>query len=297
MKKIAFVGIGVMGKPMASHLLQAGYDVCVYNRTPAKALELESLGASVCHSPAEVAADADVVFTMLSDEHVVREVMLGENGIATGARPGTLFVNTSTVSPESNIALGEELKALGFRFMDAPVTGSGLQAIAKTIVFIASGNKDDFGEVLPVFRAMGKDAYFAGPNVGAASYAKLCSNAMMSINMAAFSEAVVLAAKSGVDPEMFVRFCAGGGSQSAVADKKISKITKRDFSPAFRAQLMHKDTLLARALANRMKVPMPMLGLASELFMVACQEGYGNEDICALVKCYEKWAGQEVVSQ
>jgi 3-hydroxyisobutyrate dehydrogenase-like beta-hydroxyacid dehydrogenase len=295
MKKIAFVGIGVMGKPMATHLLKAGYPVSVFNRTQAKSLELESIGATISKTMDKVAADADIVFTMLSDEHAVREVVLGEQGVASGAKPGkTLFINTSTVSPESNIALGKELQALGFRFMDAPVTGSGLQAIAKTIVFIASGDKESFEEALPVFRAMGKDAYFAGSDIGAASYAKLCSNAMMSVHMAAFSEAVVLATKSGVNPEMFVKFCAGGGSQSAIADKKIPKIVNRDFSPAFRAQLMHKDTLLARALANRMKVPMPMLSLASELFMAACQGGYGDEDICALVKLYENWAGQEV---
>lgn len=294
MKKIAFIGTGVMGAPMTLHLLEKGFPVTVYNRTLSKCEPLAEKGAAVAPDLAAAAKGADIIFTMLPDEGTVRSVALGGNGLAQSADKGALIVNTSTVSPESNIALGKDLNALGFRFMDAPVTGSGLQARDGTLVFIASGDKADFDLTLPLFRAMGRDAYFAGENIGAASYAKVCSNAMMSIHMAAFSEALVLASKAGVDPVMFVKFCSGGGPQSAIADKKILKIAKRDFSPAFRSALMHKDTLLARKLGNQFKVPMPMLGLASELFQIACNEGFADEDICALVKCYEKWAGEEV---
>lgn len=291
---IAFIGIGVMGQPMASHLMDAGYSLTVYNRTPSKCDSLKARGAAVAQSPADAARGADVVFTMLPDEHIVREVLLGEHGVCEGARPGVLVVNTSTVSPESNIQRGEDLKARGLRFMDSPVTGSGLQARDRTIVFIASGERAAFDEALPLLRAMGKDAYFASEQVGSASYAKLCSNAMMAVNLAAFSEAVVLAKKAGVNPEMFVRFCSGGGPQSAMADKKIGKILKRDFSPTFRTALLHKDTMLARALAARLGVPVPALSLVSELLLAACKDGYADEDVCALVKNYEKWAGVEV---
>ncbi|HSK68933.1 MAG TPA: NAD(P)-dependent oxidoreductase [Candidatus Limnocylindria bacterium] len=291
---IAFIGIGVMGHPMAAHLMDAGYSLTLYNRTPSKCDDLKARGAAVAASPADAARGADVVFTMLPDEHAVRGVLLGEGGVCSGARPGTLVINTSTVSPESNAQRGEDLAAMGLRFMDAPVTGSGLQARDRTIVFIASGERAAFDEALPLLRAMGKDAYFAGEKVGSASYAKLCSNAMMAVNLASFSEAVVLAKKAGVDPEMFVRFCSGGGPQSAMADKKIGKLLKRDFSPTFRTALLHKDTMLARALAARLGVPVPALSLVSELLLAACKDGYADEDVCALVKNYERWAGVEV---
>jgi len=293
-KKVAFVGIGVMGFPMAKHLIEAGYDLTVHNRHPEKCRELLNMGAKLAPSAAEVARDVDIVFTMLPTEHTVREVVLGEGGVASGARPGTIFCNTSTVSPASNISLGEELEKRGFRFLDSPVTGSGLQAKDGTLVFIVGGDKDLFDLVLPLYKAMGKGAYHASPKIGAGAYAKLCSNAMMAINMLSFSEAVTMAAKLGVDPEMFVKFCNGGGPQSAMADKKVGKIINRDFSAAFRTALMYKDTVLASELAREIKIPTPMLNLAKEMFNIACIEGHADEDMCSVVQCYEKWADVQV---
>ena len=293
-KKVAFIGVGVMGSPMAKHLLEAGYQVTVYNTNPDKCRDLIEAGAVRAESLKEVAADADAVFTMLPTEFIVRDVLLKEGGVAEGAKPGTIFVNSSTVSPASNVSLGEELIARGFRFLDSPVTGSGLQAQAATLLFIVGGEEAAYEEVKPLYDIMGKGSLYAGPQIGAGSYAKVCSNAMMAINMLSFSEAVTMAAKAGVDPEVFVKFCAGGGPQSAMADKKIGKIVKRDFSPTFRSTLMHKDTGLASNLAKELGIPTPMLNLAKEMFSIACIEGYADEDICAVVKCYEKWAGVEV---
>jgi 3-hydroxyisobutyrate dehydrogenase-like beta-hydroxyacid dehydrogenase len=279
---------------MSDHLLDAGFSVKVYNRTPEKCEGLVKKGAVPASSLQDAARDADVVFTMLPNEDIVRDAILGESGLAFSAKKGCIFSNSSTVSPDSNIRLGRELTERGLRFLDSPVTGSGLQAKDKTLLFIVSGEEAVFDELLPLYRAMGTDAIYAGNVVGAASYAKVCSNAMMAMNMLSFAEAVVMAKKAGVDPQVFVKFCAGGGPRSAMADKKVGKIVKRDFSPAFRAALMYKDTGLAARIAQDFGVPAPALNLAKEMFQIACREGYGDDDVCAIVKCYEQWTGVEV---
>ena len=294
-KTVAFIGIGVMGYPMTSHLMDAGYNVKVYNKTPSKCDGLVQKGATLASSLQDAAKDVDIIFTMLPNENVIHEVILGERGLASAAKKGCIISNTSTVSPNSNIKLGQELQKYDIKLLDSPVTGSGIQAKDASLLFIVSGNEAAYNEVLPLYRVMGVDAIYAGAAIGAASYAKVCSNAMMAINMLSFSEAVVMAKKAGVDPQVFVKFCAGGGPRSAVADKKVGKIVNRDFSPAFRTALMHKDTKLAAQIADEFKIPTPALNLAKEMFHLACTEGYSDDDICALVKCYEKWADIEVV--
>ncbi|GHS86320.1 2-hydroxy-3-oxopropionate reductase [Synergistales bacterium] len=293
-KTIAFVGIGVMGYPMAEHLIDAGYSLRVFNRNSDKCKGLVKKGALLASSLADVMKDADIVFTMLPNEAIVHDVILGDDGLASAAKKDCIFANSSTVSPESNIKLGRKLAKLGMRFIDSPVTGSGLQARDKTLLFIVSGEEAAFNEALPLYKAMGVDAIYAGDTVGTASYAKVCSNAMMAMNMLSFCEAVVMAKKAGVDPQVFVKFCAGGGPRSAMADKKVGKIVKRDFSPAFRTALMSKDTGLAAQIARDLHIPTPALNLAKEMFQIACVEGYSDDDLCAIVKCYEKWAGVEV---
>jgi len=294
-KAVAFIGIGVMGYPMTSHLMDAGYHLKVYNKTPSKCDGLVQKGAMLASSLQEAAKDVDIIFTMLPNEDIIHEVILGDGGLASTAKKGCIISNTSTVSPDSNIKLGKELQVRGLKLLDSPVTGSGIQAKDASLLFIVSGDEAAYNDVLPLYKVMGVDAIYAGSAIGAASYAKICSNAMMAINMLSFSEAVVMAKKAGVDPQVFVKFCAGGGPRSAVADRKIGKIVQRDFSPAFRAALMHKDTKLAAQIADDFKIPTPALNLAKEMFQLACMEGYSDDDICALVKCYEKWAGIEVV--
>jgi 3-hydroxyisobutyrate dehydrogenase-like beta-hydroxyacid dehydrogenase len=198
-------------------------------------------------------------------------------------------VNGSTVSPGSNTELCQKLSQRGFRFLESPCTGSGINAKAGTLVFIAGGDKSDFELMEPLYKAMGSASYFAG-EVGAASYAKIASNLMLAVNMAAFAEAYAIVTKAGVDLETFVKFTQGGGSQSAAADKKLPKLQNRDFSPAFRLALLHKDTWLAANAARELRTQSPMLNLAKELYGISVAEGYGDEDACAIVKCYERWA-------
>lgn len=290
-KKVTIVGTGVMGHPMADHLLDAGFDLTIYARRPETCQDLKEKGALLVNSLWEAARGAQVVITMLPTQDTVREVVLGKDGLADGAQPGTIFVNSSTVSPESNILLGEELARRGMKFVDSPVTGSGLQARDKTLVFIVGGEKEVYESLLPLYKAMGANAYHASETIGAGSYAKVCSNAMMAINMLSFSEALAMAKKAGVDPEMFVKFCHGGGPQSAMADKKIGKILNRDFSPAFRTALMYKDTGLASDLSKELDIPSPLLNLGKEIYKIACLRGLGDEDMCSVVKCYEEWGG------
>lgn len=289
-KKVAFIGIGVMGFHMARHLLEKGYEVTVFDNNREACAKLAVDGAKQADSLHTVAADADIVFTMLPNEKIVHDVLLGENGVASGAKPGTIFANSSTVSPQSNVRLSEALTAKGFRFVEDPVTGSGLQSQAGTLVFIFAGDKALFEEIKPLYLAMGKDAYYGGAKIGSAAYAKIASNAMMAMNMVSFAESVTMAYKAGVDPEMFVKFCAGGGPGSRMADLKVSKIMTRDFSATFRTALMYKDTGLAADLAKELEIPTPMLNLAKELYSIACIEGHQDEDLCAVVKCYEDWA-------
>lgn len=291
--RIGFIGLGIMGFPMASHLLDAGYDLIVYNRTVDKANELREKGAKVAASPKELAENCEVVFTMLANSKVVEEIVFGKEGLAEGANEGLIFINSSTVSPESNIALHDRLAEIGVIMLDVPVTGSGVQANAGTLTFMCGGNYGVYEKCIPIFEAMGKKSFYMG-EIGAGSYTKLASNTMLAINMMSLAEGITIAAKCGIDPETFVEVVSGGGSKSAMAEAKTPKIVKRDFSPNFKSSLMLKDVGLALDLAKELKIVTPVLSLSKEILQIGVSMGYGEEDLCAIVKCYEEWAKVEV---
>lgn len=293
MKKIGFIGLGIMGFPMASHLLKAGYDVTVFNRTVEKSKELEKEGAKVANSATMVASESEVVFMMLANSDIVEEVIFGEKGIVEGAAEGLIVINCSTVSPESNINLHDKLKKSGVVLLDVPVTGSGVQANAGTLTFMCGGNREVYEKCIPIFEAMGKKSFYMG-EIGAGSYTKLASNTMLAINMMSLAEGLTIAAKCGIDPETFVEVVSGGGSKSAMAEAKTPKIVKRDFSPNFKSSLMLKDVGLALNLAKELKIVTPILSLSKEILQIGVSMGYGEEDLCAIVKCYEDWAKVEV---
>lgn len=291
--KIGFIGLGIMGFPMAAHLLDAGYEVIVYNRTAEKAIELGNKGAKVASSPKEVAENSEVVFTMLANSKVVEEVVFGENGIAESAKEGLIFINSSTVSPQSNITLHNRLEEIGVEMLDVPVTGSGVQANAGTLTFMCGGKFEIYEKCIPIFEAMGKKSFYMG-TIGAGSYTKLASNTMLAINMMSLAEGITMAAKCGIDPETFVEVVSGGGSKSAMAEAKTPKIIKRDFSPNFKSSLMLKDVGLALDLASDLKIATPILSLSKEILKIGVSMGFGDEDLCAIVKCYEDWGKVEV---
>jgi 3-hydroxyisobutyrate dehydrogenase-like beta-hydroxyacid dehydrogenase len=293
MKKIGFIGLGTMGAPMADHLVQAGYEVLGYNRTRDKAEQLAAKGAMIASSPKEVAANSEVVITMLSADPAVEEMILGETGVIEGAHPGLIVVDSSTISPKTSRKVSARLAGIGVEMLDAPVTGSEPQAIEGVLTFMVGGKKEIFDRCTPLFDVMGKAAFYMGES-GAGSYTKLANNTMAAINLLSLSESIVMATKAGINPDLFVQVVSGGGARSGMVDNKSPKMINRDFSPHFATALMHKDLTLAVDIAADMGVPVPVLSLVRQMLQMSMTKGYSYEDACAVVKVYEEWANVEV---
>lgn len=293
MKKIGFIGLGTMGKPMAQNLLKQGYEVTVYNRTADRAVELTAGGAKQAFTPAEAVRGADVIITMLSNDQVLTEVFEGENGIIHGAGPGQTMIDCSTVAPATSRAIYEKLSPLGIRLLDAPVTGSKPAAESATLTFMIGGDREAFEEQNDLFSAMGKVILYMGPS-GSGSTAKLAHNTMVGINLIGLAEGLSIATKAGLDPEQFLQIVASGSANSKQAELKGGKIVNRDFSNQFSLKLMLKDLLLASQLTGQFQLPAPLLHAATSIFQMGLSKGYGDEDLCSAVKCYEEWMGQEI---
>lgn len=296
---VGFIGLGTMGGPMAVNLEKAGFELVVYNRSRQKA-EALGLKAQIASSPAEVAQRSDVLFTMLSDDSSIRDVYFGANGIlsafkeAAGAdtSKAKLAIDCSTIAPATTLQVAEALAARGVDMLDAPVAGSEPQAIQGILTFIVGGKRERYEQALPLFQAMGKKSVYLGAN-GNGSKAKLANNALVAANLIALSESLALVGKAGIDPELFLEVVSGGGGRSGMAEMKGPKILQNDFSPQFMTQLMHKDLKLASQFAEQLQVPTPALAAVKSLFQIACNEGYGAEDMAAVYKCYRNWAKLE----
>lgn len=293
MRKIGFIGLGTMGTPMAGHLVKAGYEVVVYNRTRGKAAQLVELGATIASSAKEVAANSEIVITMLSADQAVEEVILGEEGVVEGAHPGLIVIDSSTISPKTSCKLAEELARVGVQMLDAPVTGSEPQAQEGILIFMVGGKKEIYEYCLPLFEVMGKASFHMGES-GAGSYTKLANNTMAAINLLSLSEGLIMATKAGIDPEQFVQVVSGGGARSGMVDTKSSKMINHDFHPHFATALMHKDLTLASDIATDMGIPVPVLSLVRQMLQTSMSKGYAAEDMCSIVKLYEEWANVEV---
>ena len=293
MKKVGFIGLGTMGTPMVENLLKAGYEVTVFNRTARKAQQLAEAGAKAVSSPAQVAKQCEIVFTMLTSDAAVREVVLGAGGIKEGASAGLILIDSSTISPVTSKHIAAELAQCQVEVLDAPVTGSKPQAVEGKLIFMVGGKQEIYEECIPLFKAMGKASFHMGPN-GAGSYAKLANNLISAITLAAFSEGVVMATKAGIDPRLFVEVISGGGARSGQIDNKAPKIIARDFQPNFSTALMYKDLGLASEVSRELNMPTPVMSVVKEMLNIAIAKGYGEEDVCSVVKCYEEWAHVEV---
>lgn len=293
MKRIGFIGLGTMGLPMAANLLKKGYPLTVYNRTKSKALPLIELGAELVDSPRDVAVSCDVLFTILTNDAAVEEVMFGEQGVLQGVHDGLIVLDSSTVSPNISKKMAQVFQTSGVDILDAPVTGSEPQAIAGILTFMVGGKYEIYEACLPLFKAMGQNAYYMGDH-GAGSYTKLANNVMAAINLLAFTESMVMAVKTGIDPDVFAQVVNGGGARSGMADSKSKKVMARDFQPNFSTALLNKDLGLALDLASELQLPVPVLSTVREMLKMSISHGYANEDICSVIKCYEQWAGVEV---
>ncbi|MBP1993897.1 NAD(P)-binding domain-containing protein [Paenibacillus eucommiae] len=294
MKRIGFIGIGTMGKPMAANLLSNGYSVIVYNRTVERAEELAQLGAEVVLTPADAARNSDVLFTMVSNDDALLDIFYKEQGVLEGVHPGLTVIDCSTVSPKTSKRLFEELASHLVDFLDAPVTGSTPAAEAGTLTFMIGGRKEAFEEQIDLFHVLGSKALFLGAS-GSGSYAKIAHNTMVGINAVGLAEGLSLATKAGIDPASFLEIVKAGGANSKQAELKGDKIIDRDFSNQFSLKLMLKDMLLASDLSGQMGVPAPLLHAATGMFQIGMSKGLGEEDLCAVIVCYESWMQQQAI--
>ncbi|WP_305072794.1 NAD(P)-dependent oxidoreductase [Propionivibrio sp.] len=296
MKKIGVVGLGIMGFSMADNLLKAGYPLCVHNRNPARAKELVERGAVACATPAEVAACADVVVVMVKADQDVEEVVMGEHGLVKGARPGLVILNSTTILPSTSRRLAAAVAEQGIDMLDCPVTGSAPQARDAKLAFMVGGRKESFELCKPILLAMGKAAYYLGES-GTGSYAKLANNTMYAINLLSFVEAVSIASKGGIDPELFIEIVGQGGAKSAVSEAKLPKILDRDFSPAFSLAMMNKDLGLVSTLTGELGVATPVFAAVKAVLGQALEQGWGDEDLSSVVKLYEAWDNHVIRKQ
>lgn len=290
MSFVGFIGLGLMGKPMATRLLKAGYCLVVHNRSPKPVEELVALGALPASSPREVAERSEFVITMLPDNPDVRSVIAGANGVIEGAREGTVVIDMSTVSPYLAQELNAMLAAKSVDFLDAPVSGSTMAAEAGTLTIMVGGRKEAYERALPLFRAMGdKIFYMGGPGMGA--YTKLCNQIAVSLNLLAACEALLLAKKAGLDQQKVIEVLSTGAGSSWQLATLGPRMIKRDFRPGFKVQHLRKDLRIVREIAEQLGLPLPGVGLVAELIKSLEQRGHGADGTQSLITLLEELAG------
>ena len=289
-KKIGFIGLGIMGRPMARNLLKAGYAVTVHNRSRPAMEELHRAGAHLGPSPKDVAAAAEIVITMLPNSPDVEAVVLGPNGVLEGATPGTILADMSTISPLVSQKIYREAKQRGVRALDAPVSGGEKGAIEGILSVMVGGDKEVFDAVVPVFQAMGKTITYMGP-AGAGGFTKLANQVIVAINLTAISEALTLGAKAGLDPERLIQALGGGMAGSRCLDMKGPQIIKGNFQPGFKVDLHYKDLGLIMEAARALQVPLPTTAVVQELFSALRVKGRGGLDHSAVITLIEDLAG------
>jgi 3-hydroxyisobutyrate dehydrogenase-like beta-hydroxyacid dehydrogenase len=295
MAKLGFLGLGLMGYPMARNLLRAGHDVAVWSNTSDKARKLAADEKGVfCGTPKDVASQADVIFLCVGDTSMAREVILGAEGIIQGARPGTVVVDCSTIAVADSRHIGVALKAQAVDFLDAPVTGSTPGAESGNLTFMIGGDEAVFNKIRPLLDPMGKKIYFCGA-AGMGLQAKLTQNLVLSNILMAFNEGMVLATKGGVDPKLMLEILDNSAAKSGLISYKAPFVFSRNFTTNFSVKWMHKDIGLMLESGQELGVPLYLTGLTRQLFQTAISAGHGDEDICSTIKVLENLTGTEVV--
>jgi 2-hydroxy-3-oxopropionate reductase len=291
--KIGFIGLGIMGKPMSKNLLKAGHSLVVYDIIPAPVEELVAAGAARGESSKDAASRSDVVVTMLPDGPEVEQAVLGSNGVLEGAKKGAIVVDMSSISPLVAQKVGAECASKGVEFLDAPVSGGEPKAVDGTLAIMAGGGKKVFDKVLPVLQAMGSSVTLTGP-VGAGNTTKLANQIMVACNIAAMGEALILAARAGLDPEAVFNAVKGGLAGSTVLNAKAPMVIARNFKPGFRIRLHQKDLRNALEAAEALKVSLPITSLVQQMLVALMNDGKGDLDHSAIVNFVEKMAQAEV---
>src|SRR3712207_2679116 len=294
-EKVGFIGLGIMGKPMAKNLMEAGYDLGLYNRTLEKAEELAKDRAEVAASPGEVAENSDIVVTMLPDSPDVRNVVAGEDGVVEGIQEGALLVDMSTISPVVTEELAAKLGERGASMLDAPVSGGDGRAVEGTPFNTVGGREGGFGRAKPLFDVMGKTVNHVGPT-GAGQVTKAANQVVVALTIEAVSEALVLGSRGGVAPEKILDVLSGGLAGNKVMEVKREKFLSHEFDPGFRSELHHKDLGIALAAGREYGVVLPVTAIVDQMLLAMKKKGWGGEDHSALLRVIEDLSQHEIES-
>jgi 2-hydroxy-3-oxopropionate reductase len=291
MTNIAFIGLGIMGSPMAVHLANAGHQVAGYNRTPEKAAPLVDAGGRAAESIADAVRDAEVVCVMVPDSPDVSDVLTGEGGVFDNAKPGTLVIDFSSIRPDVTTQLAEQAAAKGMRLVDAPVSGGEAGAKNAALSIMVGGEADDFEAAKPFLDAVGKTVVHVGPS-GAGQTVKAANQLIVAANIEALAEAVVFLEAYGVDTTAALEVLGGGLAGSKVLDQKKQNMLGRSFDPGFRIALHHKDLGIVTAAAREAGVVLPVGGLVAQLMASALANGDGGLDHSGLLRGVERLSGR-----
>lgn len=291
--RIGFIGLGIMGKPMAMNLIKAGYSLTVYDIRPEPVEQLVVAGAKAGTNAADVATQSDVVITMLPNGPDVQQAVLGEHGVIEGARPGLILVDMSSIAPLVSKQIASELEKKGVEVLDAPVSGGEPKAKDGTLSIMVGGKEEAFRKVEAILRSMGSSVVLVG-DIGSGNITKLANQIIVALNIAAMSEAMVLATKAGVDPEKVFRAIQGGLAGSAVLNAKMPMILEGNFKPGFRIQLHIKDLANALETAHSIGVPVPLAATVMEIMQSLKVDGKQDNDHGGIIQFYENLAKVQV---
>ena len=295
MSKVGFIGLGIMGNPMAGQLVKAGHEVYLYSRGGVPA-ELVEAGGKACESSRQVAQQADIIITMVPDTPHVASVLFDADGVAAGLAPGKVVVDMSSISPVETKAFAERIKALGCEYVDAPVSGGEVGAKAASLTIMAGGSEAAFERVKPLFELMGKNITLVGEN-GAGQTCKVANQIIVALNIEAVGEALLFASKMGADPAKVRQALMGGFAASRILEVHGERMVNRTFNPGFRIELHQKDLNLALSSARAVGVSLPNTATAQELFNACAAHGGAAWDHSAMVRALEKMANFEIGQQ
>ena len=296
MKKIGFIGLGIMGKPMAKNLMNAGHFLVVHDIVESPVKELVSEGAEKASSSKEVAERCELILTMLPNSPHVKEAVLGEGGVIEGVKSGSILIDMSSIAPLVSKEISKELEKKGVTMLDAPVSGGEPKAVDGTLAFMVGGPEKTFNKVKDVLEIMGGSVTLVG-EIGSGNTTKLANQVIVALNIAAMSEAMVLAKKAGVDPEKVYGAIRGGLAGSTVLDAKVPLALEGNFKPGFRIELHIKDLNNALETAHSVGAPIPLSGQVMEFMQALKVDGKGGDDHGGIIQFYEKLAKAEVRKQ
>jgi 2-hydroxy-3-oxopropionate reductase len=292
-EKVGFIGLGIMGKPMARNLVEAGYELLVHNRSRGPVDELAAEGAEAAGRPREVAENSDIMITMLPDSPQVREVVAGEGGVLEGIGEGALLIDMSTISPVVTEELSAAVQEKSASMLDAPVSGGDVGAIEGTLSIMVGGEEGDFQRAKPLFDVMGKTVTHVGPT-GAGQVTKAANQIVVALTIEAVSEALVLGSKGGVAPEKILDVLGGGLAGNKVMEVKREKFLSHTFDPGFRSELHHKDLGIALSAGREYGVALPVTALVDQMLLSMKKKGWGGEDHSALLRMIEDLSQHEI---